>query len=223
MSVLVDRMIGLFVLGVLAAAVLLPRTGDARFRAASLIVFLFVGGCFGFGVLFLSRRLRKLVRFEQLLAKLPFSQFFIEVDRGIFVYRDHPKAVWLSLLLSLLNHVAIVSCAVGMGGPWAVSFATSRSSSTSSSCRRAACWRRSPRCLAAGASARAPSPSSSGWPACPGTQSVALSILVGLSQLAWSLIGGWFFLQRPDRVSSKDLASFAKQVGSEVEAPPAQS
>jgi uncharacterized membrane protein YbhN (UPF0104 family) len=50
------------------------------------------------------------------------------------------------------------------------------------------------------------------------TQAVALSILVGLSLLGLSLIGGLLFLLSPDRVSRRELAGFHEEVEREIDA-----
>jgi uncharacterized protein (TIRG00374 family) len=209
MSVLVDRMIGLFVLGLLAAAVILPRAADPRFHAAALIVFLFVGGCLLFGVLFLSRRLRRWVRFETLIAKLPLARLIAEVDQGIFVYRDRPRAVLVSLGLSVLNHLAIVTTAVGMG--YALGGDLRQLPILEYFILVPVCsMLASIPALPGGWGVREGAFAFFfGMVGVPGTQSVALSILIGISQLLWSLLGGWFFLTRPDRASARDLRSFA--------------
>ena len=51
------------------------------------------------------------------------------------------------------------------------------------------------------------------------TQAVALSILVGLTMLGWSLLGGVIFLLRPDRVSKTELAEFHERVDAEIDSP----
>jgi uncharacterized membrane protein YbhN (UPF0104 family) len=49
------------------------------------------------------------------------------------------------------------------------------------------------------------------------TQSVALSVIIGLTQLVWSLLGGILFLMSPDRLSRKEVASFAEKMDAEAE------
>ncbi len=96
MTVLVDRVIGLFALGLLSGSILLFRLGDPEFRIAAYIVYTFLGACIVFGAIFLSRRLRKLIHLEEIIAKLPFarlSHILQEVDRGIVIYRSRPGAV----------------------------------------------------------------------------------------------------------------------------------
>ena len=43
------------------------------------------------------------------------------------------------------------------------------------------------------------------------TQAFALSVLFGLAQLGWSLLGGWFFFSRPDRVTSTEIERFSRE------------
>ena len=55
----------------------------------------------------------------------------------------------------------------------------------------------------------------------PGTLAVTLSIIIGLIQLAWSLLGGLLFLARPDRVTKQDLETFSGEVEAAVDERPA--
>ena len=51
----------------------------------------------------------------------------------------------------------------------------------------------------------------------PLTTAVALSILLGLTTLFWSLLGGVFFFTRPDRISKSDMEEFSHEVEDRVE------
>ncbi len=215
MSVLVDRLIGLFALGLLSAGVLLPRLGDERFRVAALIVFLFNGGCVVFGSLFLSRRLRRLVRLEALLARLPFAHFLQEVDRALHIYREHARAVVVAIVFSVANHVTIVLLAVGMARALGMALPIYQFFILVPVCSMMA----SIPALPGGWGVREGAFAFFfGLVGVPGTQSVTLSILIGLSQLFWSLLGGYYFLARPDRVTKQDLKTFAAEIGVEATA-----
>ena len=45
----------------------------------------------------------------------------------------------------------------------------------------------------------------------------ALSVMIGLTALGWSLLGGVFFILSSDRVSRKELRSFSEEVEARVE------
>ena len=216
MSVLVDRVIGLFALGVLSALVLVPNLGDARFRPAAAIVFLFLGISAAFGCVFLSGRLRSLIRLESLIRRLPFSHVIREVDQAIVVYRHHLRAVGGAILLSLLNHGSLVIMAIGMGRAIGMTVPTVQF------------FILVPVCMMMASVPLLPG----GWGVREGafvaffglvgvlaTKAFALSVLIGLTQLAWSLLGGVFFLTQPDRLSREEVETLAHDVEAEVTAP----
>lgn len=215
MSVLVDRVIGVFALGILAAIVLIPNLGDARFRVPAAIVFTFLAIATGFGAIFLSRRLRALLRFDALIAKLPFSRVFTEIDRAIVIYRDHPRPVALSILISLANHVSLVVMAIGIGIAIGIRIPLYQYFMLYPVCLMTA----SIPLLPGGWGVREASfQAFFGMVGVAATQAVALSILVGLSLLGWSLLGGVLFLMSPDRVSRRELSSFHEEVEQEIDA-----
>lgn len=110
-SVLVDRLVGLFALVLFAAAVLF--LGPAREGFA--VPRLFVGGVLAAalvgGGLVLSRRARRTLGLSALLKRLPFQRVWAEVDAAVRLYRGHPKALALGLLVSLFNHAGTCACA----------------------------------------------------------------------------------------------------------------
>ncbi len=217
MSVLVDRLIGLFALGLLAALVLLPHLGDARFRTAATIVFLFLGTAVALAAVFLSRRLRRVLRVEKLLGKLPFAHLFLEVDRAVVIYRDHPRAVLLSVLMSLGNHLSLCVMAVGMGRALGLDVPAAEYFILVPVCMMLASIPLLPGGWGLRESAFIAFFGAVGVPA---TLAFALSVLIGLTQLAWSLLGGVFFLARPDRVTAREAESFTREVEERVAAVP---
>lgn len=212
-SVFVDRIIGLFALGLLAGLLLTTQLGDGRLKAPALIVFIFLGVCAALGAVFLSRRLRRLLRVEALIRRLPLSHVFTEVDRAVVIYRDHPRAVLVAIGLSLLNHLAFSGVALAVGRVLGLQAPAHQY------------FILVPVCMMMASIPALPG----GWGVREGafafffslvgvsaTKAVAVSVLLGLTQLGWSLLGGVFFLARPDRASRKDLRQFADQVESEV-------
>jgi uncharacterized protein (TIRG00374 family) len=214
MSVLVDRVIGLFALGLLAALVLVPNLGDPRFGVPTLIVTTFLGAACLLGVVFLSKRLRKLIRFDAIIGRLPFSKGIAEIDRAVFIYRDHPGPVTLATLISLANHVSLVFMAVGIGHAIGIRIPIYQYFMLYPVCLMMA----SIPLLPGGWGVREASfQAFFGMVGVAATQAVALSILVGLSLLGWSLLGGVLFLLRPDRVSREQLSSFHDAVEREID------
>jgi len=215
MSVLVDRVIGLFALGLLAGAVLISQIGNPDFRVASLIVFIFLGIATLTGAIFLSGRLRRFVRLEAIIARLPgkASHIVAEIDQAVVIYRHHVRAVIVAIGLSLLNHVSLGLMAIGIGRSLGIDIPAVQF------------FILVPVCMMVASIPLLPG----GWGLREGafavffggvgvavTRATALSVLIGLSQLAWSLLGGIFFLMSPNRASQEDLKTFSEEVEADV-------
>ena len=105
-SVFVDRGIGLVGLLILGTCVLsfadfdgeqVPsRLGDVHLAVASLLACAFLGA-----YLWISRRMRRLLRLDTLLAKLPLGDKVAAVDDAITLYRRHPLSLGVALMLSI--------------------------------------------------------------------------------------------------------------------------
>lgn len=106
LSVLVDRILGLFVLLVIAAIVLTVagEQGDfAKIPALHkvwLAVLALVGGTVIGVSVYLSARARRALRIDALLARLPGQAVIAKVDGALTVYRSHPRALMEALLVS---------------------------------------------------------------------------------------------------------------------------
>jgi uncharacterized protein (TIRG00374 family) len=135
------------------------------------------------------------------------------VDRAVVVYRDHPRAVLLAIGLSLVNHVCFAALAVGMGQALGIEAAARHYFILVPVCMMMASIPALPGGWGVRELAFAGFFSLVGV---PGSKAVALSVLLGLSQLGWSLLGGVFFLLRPDRASRKEVRRFADEMESEV-------
>jgi len=106
--VFLDRLIGMVSLAVLGAAAVLATLGDERVRAARILLAVFLGLAAAGGWIFYSRRLRRLVRLDRLLARLPVGHVVARVDQALFLYRHHKGTVALSVLYSWVAQVASV-------------------------------------------------------------------------------------------------------------------
>lgn len=118
-SVVVDRLLGLFALAVLATVVIFAKGETfAELRVPVLAVSLAMGGS---GFLYINRPLRRLVGFDALIAKLPFGQKFAELDRAVMLYSSNPLELALAFALSLGNHfgaiAGVMALAVAFGVP----------------------------------------------------------------------------------------------------------
>jgi uncharacterized protein (TIRG00374 family) len=118
-SVVVDRLIGIVALAVLALAVILC-SGDA-FAELRLPVLLFVGAAVAGAACYVSRPLRRLVRFDALLARLPFSDKLRALDQAVLTYGSRPPEIALAFAVSLMNHALVTLGFVALGRAFAVS------------------------------------------------------------------------------------------------------
>jgi uncharacterized protein (TIRG00374 family) len=106
LSVLVDRVLGLFVLLVIAALVLTwaGEQGDFDKIPALHKIWLAVLGLIGATVIgvgiYMSARARKIFRIDAILARLPGKATIAKVDGALTVYRAHPRALVQALLVS---------------------------------------------------------------------------------------------------------------------------
>ena len=215
MSVIVDRILGLGSLAFLGAVVVLfqvERFGPIAFGIWGVLGFVCLIGVFAF-----SRRVRRLVRIDQLLRKLPakLAGPLMRVDQAIHFYRAHKRGVFVWLLVGVLNHVGTVTVFVLMGRALGVGMPATEY------------FVLIPVILMVSAVPIAPN----GWgvgealfqtlfgtygamyvPAGtpnPGqviaTRGVALSILYRIHTTIWSLVGGFLLLSDDQRVSRAEI------------------
>ena len=106
-SVIVDRLIGLFALMLIAGTVLSIFWYDNRISevpglrlvmsAVYLLLFIAIVG----SAIYLSRRARKRMGVDWVLSKLPAQDLIQKLDDAITLYRDHKRTVLGALLISL--------------------------------------------------------------------------------------------------------------------------
>ena len=101
-TVIVDRIIGLLVLAGLSAIVL-AFTWE-QYKTQAIAVFLFIAGAGIVIALFLSRRVRRLLRIDRLLRRLPGSSTLRALDESFLLYRSKPGAIAVCTLLSVASH-----------------------------------------------------------------------------------------------------------------------
>lgn len=125
-TVFFDRVVGLLGLILMSGFMVAIDWHNPAFRTwGRPIALLFVLIVFGMAV-GMSRRLRRLLLIDRLLAVMPFSAHIQRVDRAVLMFRHYPRRLIASLLLSfVLQVVSIVSMyltgwALGLVGdnPW---------------------------------------------------------------------------------------------------------
>ena len=104
-SILVDRLLGLYVLAAVAAVVVF-KLWDQMAEIRVPVILAVAAGAVG-TLVYISRPLRRLVHFDALVAKLPGGGAVKKLDEAVLIYSDHPADVAWALLLSLGNHTCV--------------------------------------------------------------------------------------------------------------------
>lgn len=117
MTVVVDRALGLF--GMIVVGTALVLTTDDRLDALKLPVALFCAALVTGGVLFFLPPLRRALKFEERIAKLPQGERLLRLDAGARTLLRHPGEVVFALVLSFGNHalngMAVFAAASALG------------------------------------------------------------------------------------------------------------
>ena len=108
-SVVVDRIVGL--LSLLLVGSLASLLAVDRFPTFAIVVWLTAAGTMLLCVLLLSPGLRRLVRFEQLIVRLPtrLGQILEEIDEAVLQYRGHLAGIAAWMLVSPLIYSLLIA------------------------------------------------------------------------------------------------------------------
>lgn len=118
-TVFLDRVIGILALALLClGAIAFAWTNPDVAEARRVIVF-FLGTAALGALVFYSHRIRRLLRIDALLERLPLGQLLKRLNDAVFAYRYHPLKLVASVLLSWGAHVTSIAstycCARAMG------------------------------------------------------------------------------------------------------------
>ncbi|TAJ04014.1 MAG: flippase-like domain-containing protein, partial [Planctomycetota bacterium] len=114
LSALVDRVLGLLVLVVLAAAVILA-SGDAGFDALRKPVLLLLAAMLAGALVYFAAPLRRALGWEKLCAHPKLGPKLRLLDGALLVYARHPLELAGCAVLSLANHCGVI-CGVALLG-----------------------------------------------------------------------------------------------------------
>ncbi len=103
LTVIVDRILGLSALALLALIVVLWNF--QRFKALAWGILGVLGMVSVFTVLFLSRRVRRKLKLNEFLKRLPGARILMRIDEALTFYRTKKKALVFWLLASMCNHI----------------------------------------------------------------------------------------------------------------------
>lgn len=121
-TVLLDRVLGLTGLALVAACVI-PLDLE-RYGEVAPWIYGILAAEAAFACLFFSRRVRKALRIDDVLAKLPFHEVLAKIDQAVFMYRYRRRILLLSTALSMVVHLFIISAigVIGVGLGLSLSF-----------------------------------------------------------------------------------------------------
>ena len=117
--VFLDRFLGLVSVCIVGAVALTASLTDPRVRIAQIVMGTFMAGVLVGTTVFYSTRLRRLLRVDRLIARLPLAKTVARVDQALLVYRYHKRKVATAILYSWGTQVGSILAmwwvAVGLG------------------------------------------------------------------------------------------------------------
>lgn len=207
-TVLLDRVLGITGLA-LVAALAIPFNFD-QYREVGIWIYGILGVLAAGSCVFFSRRIRRALGIERLIAALPFGDIFKKIDATLFIYRYRHKTVAVSLLLSMVVHtiiiigIGLIGGAISIETPFLTYFAMV------------------PIGLIVAALPIAPG----GWgvqesafvyfwstQGVPPALALSLSMIYKIEQMLISLVGGICLAKQKDRVSTEEVERFAESDG----------
>ncbi|MHC4953936.1 MAG: lysylphosphatidylglycerol synthase transmembrane domain-containing protein [Planctomycetota bacterium] len=105
-----DRVLGLLVLGAIAATAVIFSPNMTELHAARTVLFVMMGAGAVGAVLFYSALLRRVLRVHHLTRRLPFPGVVDEIREALRLYRGRPGHVALTVVLALIGHSLILAC-----------------------------------------------------------------------------------------------------------------
>ena len=112
-SVGADRVIGLIGMALLSAIAI--ETSDQRFARLAPWVLFTLALLVGAPLALVNPWLRRLVRFDSLLPRLPQGRRLAKIDQAVRTYASRPGALGGALLLSMGNHLCATACCYAIG------------------------------------------------------------------------------------------------------------
>lgn len=110
--VLLDRAIGLVNFVFMAAMVCLLNAQAGRVGVLGQMVGTFCAVCLVVGGSFFSQRVRRLMRLEEWLPKLPFGGHLVRIDRTAFSLRHHPRSLMAAFGSTMIGQINVCVCAM---------------------------------------------------------------------------------------------------------------
>ncbi len=203
-TVIVDRVIGLAALAGLSALAILSNF--STFKEQGYVVFGVLGLCGLLFICFFSKRVRRRLHISDILNRLPLNGILKKLDSAFQGYRNSPKTLLFAVGISVAAHICNITSVfvfgqdLGIDVPLLTYFATVPIIFIASSIPLfPGGWGVREYAFIAVFTAV-------GTDAAYKSNLVILSVIIGLSMMAWSLLGGVFlFMGRKDGEIPTDL------------------
>ncbi len=203
-TVIVDRVIGLAALAALSAVAILSNF--ETFKEQGYYVFAVLGLCMAVFVCFFSRRIRRRLRISDLLNLLPMSELLKKLDAAFHGYRNSPRTLVFAVFVSALAHVCNIGAVYVFGQDLGIDVSLTTYFATVPIIFIASSIPLFPGGWGVRESAFLYVFMAVGCDPAYKSNLVILSVIVGLSMMFWSLLGGVFlFMGRKDGEIPLDL------------------
>ncbi len=189
-TVIVDRVIGLAVLAGLSAGAILINF--KTFEKQGYVVFGVLAILAIMGCCILSRRARRWLRIDRILKSLPGSSILMQLDEAFRLYRTQPKAIIWAVMLSFLAHLCNIGSVWVYGQDLGIPASLLTYFATVPIILIAASVPLFPGGWGVREVAFITAFQAVGVPAAYRSELVLLSVLLGISVMIWSLLGGVF-------------------------------
>lgn len=199
-TVIVDRLIGLGALAMISALAI--ALNFERFQQVGILIFAVLLGCVAAGVCILSHRVRRALRLDQLLRRLPFSDTLMKLDEAFLMYRESRGTLLIAAGLSFAAHACNIGAVVAFGHDLGIDANVLTYFAAVPIIFIAASVPLFPGGWGVRESAFLVAFAAVGVSSVYEGRVLLLSLLIGLALMAWSLLGGLFLFVGPkqDRV-----------------------
>ncbi len=110
MTVFFDRLIGVIGLLLMSGVIVLIDWGNPAFARWRWVIGLALLTLAAGTCVYFSRRMRRLLRFDQLLALLPLASHLQRIDRAVLLFREHPRRLAACLGITVVLQGICVVC-----------------------------------------------------------------------------------------------------------------
>ncbi|NLX21489.1 MAG: flippase-like domain-containing protein [Phycisphaerae bacterium] len=108
MTVFFDRVIGVLGLLLMSGVIVLIDWGNPAFNRWRWVIGLTLLALASGACVYFSTRIRRVLRFDQLVALLPLASHLQRIDRAVLLFRRHPRRLAACMAITVLLHATCV-------------------------------------------------------------------------------------------------------------------